>query len=342
MGGAAKAIPSRSVDREHVSARERNSFVVRAGGIAAQLVERIRRRPSARVQRTLLAVSLFAFVAMGVIALRNFPDVGERIRWSILIPVGVIGMSANLILNAVEFQVIGRVVDQRIRLLRAMRVTIIGSAANLLPLPGSTLVRVQALASDGARFRHAITGSVTIGVMSVGATLVLVSVANVREASAGLVLALLLTGCLVILVAFAMLRTACDTARATRFGLYALGVEAAYATIASFRLWLIFIGLGIDVGLPAAFALSAAGSIATAIGFFPAGLGLQEALVGVLSPLVGIPAVAGLAGAVVSRLFSFIILAAASGFLLARGGERRFTEVGPDPNDVPASEKSRA
>ena len=205
-----------------------------------------------------------------------------------------------------------------------MRVTIVGSAANLLPLPGGALVRVQALASRGARYRHTITAAGVIGLMSIGAQLVLVSVANVAEASVGLLLALFAGGLVVIAISVAILRTAAsDTRRVTRFGCYILILELVYAAMAAVRLWLIFIGLGVDLDLPAVFALSAVGSVATAIGFFPGALGVKEALVGVVSPLVGVPVAVGVTGAVVSRLFGFAVLAVASCTLVVRDAVRR-------------------
>jgi hypothetical protein len=258
-----------------------------------------------------------------VAAATSFPDVGTGIRWEILVPVGIIGNALNLFLNALEFDVTARFVGHRMPLTRAMRVTVVGSAANLLPLPGGALVRVQALASRGARYRHTITAAGVIGLMSIGAQLVLVSVANVAEASVGLLLALFAGGLVVIAVSFAILRTASDTRRVTRYGCYILILELVYAAVAAVRLWLIFIGLGVDLDLPAVFALSAVGSVATAIGFFPGALGVKEALVGVVSPLVGVPVAVGVTGAVVSRLFGFAVLAVASCTLVVRDMVRR-------------------
>ena len=301
-----------------------NSWIVRWARIVLRLVdEKVRRRPSRRVERILLGASFVAFVVVAVLAVENFPDVGTGIRWEVLLPVGIIGTLASLVFNATEFAVTARFVGQRIPMPRSMRVTIIGSAANLLPLPGGALVRVQALAADGARYRHSLTAAATIGVMSVGATFVVVGIANTGTAGAGVVLALVAIGLVVIAVATAMLRTASDSRRATRFGLYFLVVEAAYAVMASLRLWLIFVGLGVHVSLPAAFALSGVGSIATAASFFPGELGVKEALVGLVSPLVGVPVAVGVIGAVVTRLFTFAVLAVASSVLVVGDVARR-------------------
>jgi hypothetical protein len=300
-------------DPEDTDAIAHPSLVVRGARLVLRLVdEKVRRRPSPRVERILLGVSFVAFVVVAILAIANFPEVGTGIRWEILLPAGILGTAASLVFNGTEFAVTARFVGQKVPFARAMRVTIIGSAANLLPLPGGALVRVQSLAADGARYRHSLTAAATIGVMSVGATFVVVGFANAGTASTGAVAALLAIGVVVITIAGAMLRTASDARRASHYGIWFLVVEAAYATMASFRLWLIFMGLGVQVDLPAAFALSGVGSIATAASFFPGELGIKEALVGLVSPLVGVQVAVGVTGAVVTRLFTFAGLAVAS------------------------------
>lgn len=322
-------------------ATSRGSWVVRWARIVLRLVEqKARRRPSPRVERILLAVSFVAFVVLAVLAIKNFPDVGTGIRWEILLAAGILGQCASLVFNAGEFAVTARFVGQRVPMHRAMRVTIIGSAANLLPLPGGALVRVQALSADGARYRHSLTAAAAIGVTSVGATFVVVGIANTGTAGTGTVLALVAIGIVVIAIAAAMLRTASDSRRAGRYSLYFVVVEAGYATMASFRMWGIFQGLGVHVSLPAAFALSGVGSIATAASFFPGELGIKEAIVGLVSPLVGVPVAVGVTGAVVTRLFGFAVLAVAASVLVVGDVVRRSRHDEPATEQTPLDEEA--
>ena len=46
--------------------------------------------------------------------------------------------------------------------------------------------------------------------------------------------------------------------------------------------------IGVDLTVTQALALSVAGAITVAIGFFPGGLGVREALIAALSPLIGL------------------------------------------------------
>jgi hypothetical protein len=290
--------------------------------------EKMRHRPSPRAERILLGVAFVAFVVMGVVAVANFPDIGTGVRWEILVPVGLVGMSMNLVFNALEFDVTARFVGHRVAMTRALRVTILGSAANLLPIPGGAIVRTQELTARGARYRHTLVTAAVIGLMSIGAQLVLVGIANVAEASAGVLVILLAGGVVVIATSVAVLRTAADTRTAFRYGCAMLAVETGYAVVAAVRMWLVFEGLGVEVSLPATFAISGIGSVATAIGFFPGALGIKELLTGLVGPLVGVTVAVGVTGAVVSRLFGFVVLATASSVLLIHDHR---TPPPPDP-----------
>ncbi len=327
-------------DGEPADSAPRGSWIARWARVVMRLVdEKARRKPSPRVERILLAVSFVAFVVLGVLAIKNFPDVAHT-RWGILLAAGILGQCASLVFNAGEFAVTARFVGQRVPMHRAMRVTIIGSAANLLPLPGGALVRVQALAADGARYRHSLTAAAAIGVTSVGSTFIVVGLANTGTAGTWTVLGLIALGIVVIAIAAAMLRTAAPSSRrAARYSLYFVLVEAGYAIMASFRMWGIFQGLGVHVSIPAAFALSGVGSIATAASFFPGELGIKELIVGLVSPLVGVKVAVGITGAVVTRLFGFAILAVAASSLFVGDFIRRSRHHRPGTDAAPTDEE---
>ena len=284
------------------------------------LLARTRRRPSRRTERVLFGVSLVTFVGAAVVAASRLPAAEPDVRWGLLAAAGLVGMPLNIGLNAVEFHLIGRFVHQRVPAGRAVKVTVLGSAANLLPIPGSTLVRVQALVADQARYRDAIAASIAVGVMSVGANLVLAGLAQAPRAAPGVVVGLVAAGAAVTGLALAAVSTVRSQAPTARLSWAAFAVEVVYASVSAVRLWVILLALGLEVPIASAFALTATGSIATAVGFFPAGLGIREALIGAISPLVGVPLAVGLAGSVAERLFWFVVLAVAAGVVMVRTG----------------------
>ena len=155
-------------------------------------------------------------------------------------------------------------------------------------------------------------------------------------------LALVAIGIVVIAIAAAMLRTAVrPRKRAGRFSVYFVVVEAAYAVMAVVS----------DVGdLPGTrrprepagrrSRSVASGSIATAASFFPGELGIKELIVGLVSPLVGVPVAVGVTGAVVTRLFGFAVLAVAASVLIVGDFVRRSRHGAPatgatSPDDEP-------
>jgi uncharacterized membrane protein YbhN (UPF0104 family) len=300
-----------------------------AGARLTRILEAIRRRPSPRVQRVLLVVSVVIFVAAAVAGIDRFPATNQ-VRWGLVVAAGGLGMPLNVALNAAEFQVIGRMLGQRVGFGTGVRVTIVGSAANLLPLPGSTLVRIQALAAGGGRYRRVVSATVVVGVLAVGASLLLAGVAQAPTAPPLLVAGVLAAGVAALGLGLAVLRVSGADRLEMRWGAAAIALEFLYASISALRLWLILVGLGMDVGLPSAFALTAVGTLATAVGFFPAGIGIRETLMGAVSPLVGVPMAVGLTGAVAERTFWFIVLAVAALVLLAREGSTAFTGSGSD------------
>ena len=69
--------------------------------------------------------------------------------------------------------------------------------------------------------------------------------------------------------------------------------------------------IGVDLALPQALALSVASAITVAIGFFPGGLGVREALIAALSPLIGLDLKTGVLLGAVDRVvwLGFLALA---------------------------------
>ena len=74
--------------------------------------------------------------------------------------------------------------------------------------------------------------------------------------------------------------------------------------------------LGVSISPTQAVALSVAGALTVAIGFFPGGLGLREALLAGLSPLIGLEFDTGVLLGSVDRLVWLSFLAVAGGVLL--------------------------
>jgi uncharacterized membrane protein YbhN (UPF0104 family) len=85
-------------------------------------------------------------------------------------------------------------------------------------------------------------------------------------------------------------------------------VEAAFVTVAAFRLLLVLRALGFRVSIAQAAALAVSIVVAAAAGFFPGGLGLRELLAAGMSPLVGLPAAVGVLATAADRIVALVVL----------------------------------
>jgi uncharacterized membrane protein YbhN (UPF0104 family) len=97
--------------------------------------------------------------------------------------------------------------------------------------------------------------------------------------------------------------------------------------VAGGRLLLTLWGLGYSASVTQGVALSLAGSLGSAVGFLPAGLGVRELLAAGIGPIVGLPAAVSLVATAVDRVLGLVVLAAITAVLVATGaGTARLDE----------------
>jgi len=258
---------------------------------------------SARRRRLLFVVAASVFVVAAILA---FPAVADDLdaHWPALIAVLVVGSVATQLLAAVEFSIAATATPDAAAPTfgRALRVTIAGSMANLLPVPGSLAVRTGALATSGARLGSAVRASAALGFVWVGTAL---AVAGLLAAASGRAVAGALVGTagLVITVASAaVLVRPLARARRRAVSMSAVGIEGAMFLLGSTRLFLVFGALGFSMSFPDGAALAVSNVLATATGIFPGGLGLREVLAAGIGELVGVTAAVALVGTAVDTV----------------------------------------
>lgn len=307
---------------------------------AVRVLRRPARRTSRRQQRVLLGVAALVFAVAAIVAFTNLPDTDEAVSWAPILVGGLVGFPITTLILAYEYRASGLVLGHRIDLGRCLRITILGSAANLLPLPGSVVVRVRALAEMGSTYGQGLAASAVVGALFVGLTIAIAGIAQVFGGHPVLGVVWLLPGLAIYGVGYLLLRRHAGP-RAPRVAGYITVVEGALVATGAARLFLFLLGLGFDPSLSDAVALTVAGALASAVAFFPAGLGMRELLVAGISPLVGLSAAAGLAAAVVDRLFRFVLLGLFAGVLASRPSptpadtDVEATEAGAGPGAPP-------
>ena len=233
----------------------------------------------------------------------------DDLSWEPLAALALVAAPASLFLKAAEFVVAARIAGQRPDPRLAMETAVVSSAANLLPLPGSLLITVKALADGGAGYGSAVAASAVPGAAWLGITGMIGGAALVFEGATAVGLIALIGGGIALVGASAVFRsTGPNDGRPT---LAILLVETGWLAVSGFRFTLAAAAIGVDLTVTQALALSVAGAVTVAIGFFPGGLGVREALIAALSPLIGLDLETGVLLGAVDRLVWLSALALA-------------------------------
>ena len=185
------------------------------------------------------------------------------------------------VLNALEFRLMARFAHHHPPMLEGLQVTILGSAANLLPVPGAVVVRLANLRKAGVKVTRGLNLTAIIGITWVGAACTLGGLVQLFSHTAFGVTALAI-GVGLLGIALVMLVRAVDDGTRIAGALELLAIEGGFVLLQAFRLFLIASALRFNVSYAQSTTLVIAAVSAAAIGFLPAGLGAREAIAAAL------------------------------------------------------------
>lgn len=270
------------------------------------LAARPGRALSPRAERLALALAGLVFLASGVLAWRELNRDGIDLDWRPLVAIAAVGMPLTVFANASEYWLSGRLVGRTTGAVASIRVAMAAIAANMLPVPGSVLVRVRALASTGVTYGEAARSSFLLGIGWIAMTAALCGVALIGRTHPVVNVALLAAGAL----GFAWISRSIAARGLSVVPNLALiaGVESVAVVAAALRFGLALMAMGTAVDAGQSMALSSSGVLASMAGIFPGGLGLRELLAGALGSSVDIAAASGVAASVVDRLALVVVL----------------------------------
>jgi hypothetical protein len=276
------------------------------------LVERLKsvRTRSPRAGRIVLVIAFVLFIGATAIAVRNLPPLPAGRREPALFAIVAVLAALAIVVNGAEYALSARALGGRVTVRDATRVSVLSTAANLLPVPGAAFVKTRALQRRGARLRIAATLTIAIGVIWVG---VAALVAGVLVASTGdhAVAAIVLTaiGLVVTTIGALMLVTQKTQMSNQLLVGSALLIELASVGLTSMRFFLVLRAIGFDGSLAQSATLAATAIIASAAGVFPSGLGLRELLSSAVGPAVGLSSAVATVIAAVERVVSLAVVA---------------------------------
>ncbi|MDQ1380051.1 MAG: hypothetical protein QOG65_3600 [Actinomycetota bacterium] len=284
-----------------------------------------------RAQMSLTILTLVVLVVATVWAWRSAHLSFSTIDWLPIAIAFAVGAPATLVLKMLEYDAAARLIGSRAGPRRALEVAVISSAANLLPLPGSLIVTTRSLSEQGATYGSAAVASSIPGLAWLGLTAVIGGVSIMIAGSWPIGLAVAAAGIACLAVTGAMFRRTAPLDGRPQLALRIVLIETSWVGLSGFRLWLVLHAIGM-AGTPAqVLALAVAGAMSVAIGFFPGGLGVREALIALLSPIINLPLSEGVVLGVIDRVVWITFLSLAALVLVAT----RARAVAGEPSTTP-------
>jgi uncharacterized membrane protein YbhN (UPF0104 family) len=255
----------------------------------------------------MLVFALTLFVAFTVIAFRALPPIEQPIRWELILISGLVCVPLITLLNSLEYRVMAHFADHHPPALEILQVSIMGSAANLLPVPGAVVVRLANLRKGGVRVGRGLNLTAIIGMTWIGSAWLLGGIANVWD-HPGFGTVAVAVGFSLMTVSLILLARSLEPGTRLTGCAELLAIEVGFVTMQALRLFLVASALRFDVSFAQTSALVIAVVSAAAIGFLPGGLGAREGIAALLSPIVGIPAAVGLVITAVDRAINLSVL----------------------------------
>lgn len=279
---------------------------------ARRVLSRLLVHRSSRLGRTIAPLVALAVLSAAFIAGRSLEvDPSRLFRWEMILATALSGLL--IALTSMEYQLTAQLSGISVPFKHSLRVAIYAGLANLLPLPGGILVKLERLNAQGVKLLSALwsnifVGGVWVGLASVTAGVVLY-LHNERLAAAfAAALGLILVSLPVALLRKPVMVRLSLTLRA-------IALETAFIVIASARIRLTGQALGVDLDLTGSVLLAVTSVLATTIGIIPGGWGIWELLSAAIAPLIGLaPAVALLTAATV-RLQNIVGLGVGMGLI---------------------------
>lgn len=282
--------------------------------IARRLIDLLVRIRTSRTHPAVYAFAVAVFIAFGALALSRFPadEVDDPTLWPVLVLI-VAAVPANIVINSLEYRLQARIVDVEVAPAKALRVSVLATASNMLPIPGSILIRTTSLVEHAGAKRASAT-SAAIGLVWLGVTLLPASVAI--SLTSGLAFGAVLGVVGLLTLAGGSFSIAKMTDKWQPLLGRLLLVEASTVAMAGLRFWLVLRAIGFRAEVAQLVPLTMAGALASASGFLPAGIGVRESAAAGIAAIVDIPPSVGYIAAAGDTLATVIVIGILAGVLV--------------------------
>lgn len=267
-----------------------------------------------RLRRPILLLATIGFFVGIYLSFRAQPDLLSDLAWPPLIALALLGVPVTVALNTQEFRLSAQLIGRDFTFAQALEITIIGGVANLLPIPGSTMVRVAALKSAGATVKQGtmvtlLVSTLWIGIafLYAGLWLLMLEAIAPRLGTAFTIIGLgVLVACGAVCLCLSRSYRLVWQLVLTKLGLVVLDAT---------RMWLSFLALGVAASFAQASVLTVASVTGAAVSIVPAGLGVREVVSALLGPVVLLTAAGSYLSSSLNRLVGLCVTAPVAIFL---------------------------
>lgn len=257
------------------------------------------------IKKVALLLSVIFFILGLSYSLYTFPLALNDLQYVPLLLVMFIGIPLTIAINAYEYLLSARISGKKAPYLSAVEMTVIANAANMLPLPGGTIVRVAGLKSLGVTIRDGTTINLVIGIIWIGIALIYSGLWMMLTETENYPVIFLSLGIPILVISFLFFayryNNTSDSLMITLTRTFMLLLESA-------RLYLCFHGLSIDASFAQSSSLSLSTVLGSAVSIVPAGLGVREAAASVLSSMVGLSLASGFLTSALNRILGMIMV----------------------------------
>lgn len=285
-------------------------------------------------RRTQIVVTVVGFAVFAAGAVFSWNRLDLSLSGINVLPLVVVVASApvTILMSAVEFRVTARGLRDHAGWGSAIDIALVGYAANMLPIPGGTLVRISTLTgqAESGSPRGPTHATLTVGVVWLAAALLISGSALLgldrSRYGAGFVIA----GILLMAAAVVVARRFAPTPTVPRFLLAVFALELGSVGVSAFRTYFAFLALDLQVSIGVALVVAASTAMSSAVGIVPSGLGLKEGLSALLAGLSGFAPSAGFLASVLLRLVNMLTAGGVSAVrLVMRGRPGSTTDSAP-------------
>ena len=261
---------------------------------------------SPNFRRWVLSIAVIGFIAGIVFSIHKQPDILYNLQSLPVILLIVIATPITVVLNTGEFLLSARLIGQHLSFRNALEITIAGIAANMLPLPGSAMVRVAALKAAGVSYKHGASTILFVALIWVGVAFLYAGLWVINAGDLMIGGLFCVAGSVILTSVFiATLRFAGQW----RVPLWIVATRFLMVIVDAVRMYLCLWALGVTATFAQSSVFVVSSVLGSTISLVPAGLGVREVVAAAIAPIVALAASSVFLAASLNRILDFMAIA---------------------------------